>query len=206
VAAVALLLVAAAVALAAILSGGGDDDAGERSAARPRAESPDRPGAAKGSEGSARDAEREGVPAIPAEPAEKPEAGGGEQPKAEEPQRQGTDAPSTTTTPTPATGGAGSTAVDPAAGRRLNDQGFALFQRGDYATAVPVLERAVASFPADSRDINYAYALYNLGASLHRSGRSKEAIPYLEKRLGWPNQTATVQRELDAAKRAAGSG
>jgi tetratricopeptide (TPR) repeat protein len=73
-------------------------------------------------------------------------------------------------------------------------------RQGDYAGAVPVLERAVASFPEDSQDINYAYALYNLGKSLNRSGRPGEAIPYLEKRLTWPDQRETVQSELDDAR------
>jgi tetratricopeptide (TPR) repeat protein len=90
--------------------------------------------------------------------------------------------------------------VDPARGAALNDQGFALMRQGDYAAAVPVLQRAVASFPEDSQDINYAYALFNLGKSLNRSGRPDEAIPYLEKRLTWPDQRETVQSELDDAR------
>ena len=92
------------------------------------------------------------------------------------------------------------TAVDPARGAALNDQGFALMSGGEYAGAVPVLQQAVASFPQDSQDINYAYALYNLGKALNRSGRPDEAIPYLEKRLTWPDQRETVQIELDDAR------
>jgi eukaryotic-like serine/threonine-protein kinase len=92
------------------------------------------------------------------------------------------------------------TVVDAARGAALNDQGFALMRQGDYAGAVPVLQRAVASFPEDSQDINYAYALYNLGRSLNRAGRPDEAIPYLEKRLTWPDQRETVQIELDDAR------
>ena len=56
-------------------------------------------------------------------------------------------------------------------------------------------------WPEDSRDINYAYALFNLGKSLNRSGRPDEAIPYLEKRLTWDDQRETVQAELDLARR-----
>jgi serine/threonine-protein kinase len=92
------------------------------------------------------------------------------------------------------------TVVDPARGSALNDQGFALMRQGDYAGAVPILQQAVASFPEDSQDINYAYALYNLGKSLNRSGRPDEAIPYLEKRLTWADQRETVQSELDDAR------
>ena len=40
--------------------------------------------------------------------------------------------------------------VDPASGAQLNEQGFALMGRGDYAGAVPVLQQAVASWPEDS--------------------------------------------------------
>ncbi len=79
-------------------------------------------------------------------------------------------------------------------------------QQGDYAGAVPILQQAVASFPEDSQDLNYAYALFNLGKSLNRSGSPDEAIPYLEKRLNWPDQRETVQAELDLAKRNAGEG
>ncbi|MGH2824107.1 MAG: tetratricopeptide repeat protein, partial [Thermoleophilaceae bacterium] len=95
---------------------------------------------------------------------------------------------------------------DPASGAELNDEGYALMQQGDYAGAVPILQEAVASFPEDSRDINYAYALFNLGKSLNRSGNPDEAIQYLERRLEWPDQRETVQAELDLARRNAGEG
>ena len=98
------------------------------------------------------------------------------------------------------------TTVDPASGAELNDQGFALIQQGDFAGAVPVLQEAVASWPEDSRELTYAYALFNLGQALNRSGRAAEAIPYLEKRLTWDNQTDKVQAELDDARRNAGEG
>jgi serine/threonine protein kinase len=95
-------------------------------------------------------------------------------------------------------------AVDPARGAALNDQGFALMQQGDFAEAVPLLEQAVASYPEDSQDIGYAYALFNLGKSLSRSGRPDEAIPVLERRLVFPDQRETVERELDLARANAG--
>jgi tetratricopeptide (TPR) repeat protein len=71
---------------------------------------------------------------------------------------------------------------------------------------VPLLQEAVASWPEDSTDIEYAYALYNLGKSLNRGGRAQEAIPYLERRLRWADQRATVQAELDLARQNAGQG
>ena len=69
---------------------------------------------------------------------------------------------------------------------------------------MPILQEAVASWPDDSRDINYAYALFNLGQALNRSGRPEEAIPYLEKRLTWDDQREEVQAELDDAESKAG--
>ena len=93
---------------------------------------------------------------------------------------------------------------DTALGSSLNQEGFELIQSGSYEEAVPVLEEAVRSFPADTEDVNYAYALFNLGNALRLSGRPEEAIPVLEQRLLIPNQTETVRRELAAAEREAG--
>jgi tetratricopeptide (TPR) repeat protein len=79
-----------------------------------------------------------------------------------------------------------------------------LIQQGRYAEAIPVLRRAAASFPSGTTDINYAYALFNLGHALRMSGQPEEAIPILERRLRIPDQTETVQAELTAARAAAG--
>lgn len=93
---------------------------------------------------------------------------------------------------------------DPELGASLNEQGFALIQAGEYEAAVPLLEEAVAAFPEDSEDLSYAYALFNLGNALRLGGRPEEAIPVLEKRLEIPNQTGTVEAELEAAREEAG--
>jgi eukaryotic-like serine/threonine-protein kinase len=87
---------------------------------------------------------------------------------------------------------------------RLNDEGFRLMNSGAYDQAIPLLERAVAAFPADGAGLTQAYALYNLGRSLRLAGRPQEAIPLLERRLRIPNQRESVARELRAARRAAG--
>jgi tetratricopeptide (TPR) repeat protein len=89
-------------------------------------------------------------------------------------------------------------------GADLNSQGYALIQQGRYDEAIPILQQAVDSFPAGTTDINYAYALFNLGNALRLGGRPEEAIPVLEQRLQIPNQTATVERELELARAAAG--
>ena len=89
-------------------------------------------------------------------------------------------------------------------GAALNEQGYALIQAGEYEAAVPVLEEAVAAYPEGSEEIDYAYALFNLGHALRLSGRSEEAIPILERRLEIPDQTSTVEEELEAARTEAG--
>ena len=96
---------------------------------------------------------------------------------------------------------AGTGGGDPAA---LNDQGFKLMNQGRYEEAIPLLRKAVAAYPDGSRELTYAYALFNLGKSLRLAGRPEEAVPILERRLRIPNQTDTVRRELEAARRAAG--
>jgi eukaryotic-like serine/threonine-protein kinase len=85
-------------------------------------------------------------------------------------------------------------------GVALNAEGYELMQQGRYDEAIPILERAVAAFPEGTTDLDYAYALFNLGRSLRLAGRFEEAIPILERRLEIPNQTETVQAELDAAR------
>jgi serine/threonine protein kinase len=93
---------------------------------------------------------------------------------------------------------------DPAQGAALNEEGFALIQAGEYEAAVPILEEAVAAFPAGTEDLDYAYALFNLGNALRLSGRPQEAIPVLERRLEIPNQEGEVRKELEAALAEAG--
>jgi tetratricopeptide (TPR) repeat protein len=78
-----------------------------------------------------------------------------------------------------------------------------LIQEGRYAEAIPLLRKAVASFPEGTTDINFAYALFNLGHALRMAGQPEEAIPILERRLQIPDQTETVRAELEAASAAA---
>jgi tetratricopeptide (TPR) repeat protein/predicted Ser/Thr protein kinase len=113
--------------------------------------------------------------------------------------------------PPPSTGGAGGsggsgTSSGSGSGAALNSQGYRLMKAGRYDEAVPVLRRAVDAYPAGSSDLQYAYALYNLGRSLRLAGHPDQAIPVLERRLRIPNQTGTVRRELELARRQAASG
>ena len=106
--------------------------------------------------------------------------------------------PETEPEPAPATGSA--------AAARLNDRGYALLKGGDAAGAVPILQQAVAAFPADSTELNHAYALFNLAQALRMTGRPAEAVPLLEKRLSFSdNQRKTVEKELLLARKQAGT-
>jgi serine/threonine-protein kinase len=96
-----------------------------------------------------------------------------------------------------------------AEGARLNAQGKSLSDSGDYASAIPTLERAARSFPSGTTatsDLQYAYTLFNLGHALLQAGRPADAVPVLEERLKNPDQRAAVQAELDAARQAAAQG
>jgi len=113
-----------------------------------------------------------------------------------------TSASTTTSATTPAP----PAPIEGASGAQLNDEGYALIQQGRYDEAVPLLQRAVAAFPKGTSDLDYAYALYNLGHALRLAGQPQEAVPILEQRLQIPNQVATVSQELAAARAEAGGG
>jgi serine/threonine-protein kinase len=113
--------------------------------------------------------------------------------------------PTTDTAAPPAEAVPSTSASEPGtAGSQLNEEGYSLIQQGRHVEAIPVLRRAVASFPQGTTDLNFAYALFNLGHALRMAGHPEEAIPILERRLEIPNQTQTVQSELEAARAAAG--
>jgi len=91
----------------------------------------------------------------------------------------------------------------------LNNQGFALIQQGKPTAAVPSLQRSVDAFRKQGRtgQIDYAYALYNLGNALRLSGHPSDAIPYLEERLRISDyKRGVVKQELKTAKRMVGDG
>ena len=88
--------------------------------------------------------------------------------------------PGTTTssrTAVGATAPAPSPAGEAAVGRALNDQAYALVQRGEYDAAIPPLRQAVADLhgagPADPYE---AYANYNLGYALLQVGNCADAL------------------------------
>jgi serine/threonine protein kinase len=113
-------------------------------------------------------------------------------------------APATTTSAVTPPSASTTAAPPPTTGTDLNDQGYALIGQGRYDEAIPVLQRAVEDLKGDPSSLTYAYALFNLGHALRLAGQPDAAIPILEQRLQIPNQTSTVQAELDAARAAAG--
>jgi hypothetical protein len=183
----ALLAFLAALAVVGLvaLDGGGEDakDGGGRKAAQVK-KAGDRDG-------------KQAAGAASGATTATPQAGEASESSEPEPEPEPTDSAEAETAPTSSEG-------DPAQGAALNEEGFALIQGGEYEAAVPVLEEAVASFPEGSEDINYAYALFNLGNALRLSGRADEAIPVLERRLEIPDQEAKVREELEAAEAEAG--
>ena len=123
-------------------------------------------------------------------------------PKRAEPKT--TPAPTTATTPTTTAPSASPKPVSET-GSQLNARGYKLLQSGDFAGAVPILQRAVAAFPQGSTQIDYAFALFNLAQALNASGRPAEAIPLLERRLSFSdNQRPVVEKELQSARAKAG--
>ena len=185
--AVAGLLVLLAIAVVAVVlasSGdGGGGESSERAAQPPAQEQPQEP-SNRGRQNRDQEAQE---PAQPA-PTPAPEQEAEPEPAPEQ------EAPA----PAPAPD-------EGASGADLNTQGFELMNQGRYDEAIPVLQQAVDAL-AGSADLNYAYALYNLGRALRLAGRPAEAIPVLEQRLQIPNQQGVVRRELEAARQAAGQG
>ncbi|HEY7622557.1 MAG TPA: protein kinase [Solirubrobacteraceae bacterium] len=88
----------------------------------------------------------------------------------------------------------------------LNNTGFALIRQGKPTEAVAPLQRSVSAFRTQGRtgEIDYAYALFNLGNALRLSGRPAAAIPYLQERLRISDyKRGVVQKELQTAQKLA---
>jgi tRNA A-37 threonylcarbamoyl transferase component Bud32 len=111
-----------------------------------------------------------------------------------------TTAPATTSAAPPASTStaAAATADDP---HTLNDRAWSLMKQGDYASALPLLERAVpaleGSGPADPFE---GYANYNLGYTLLQLGRCSDALPYLDH----AKELEPERTEVDAALQSVG--
>jgi eukaryotic-like serine/threonine-protein kinase len=67
-------------------------------------------------------------------------------------------------------------------GHELNDRGYSYIGQHNWAAAIPLLQQAVRKLAgAEPSDPYEAYANYNLGYALYRSGRCAEAVPYLRR-------------------------
>ena len=67
-------------------------------------------------------------------------------------------------------------------GHELNDRGYSYIGQHNWAAAIPLLQQAVRKLTgAGPSDPYEAYANYNLGFALYRSGRCAEAVPYLRR-------------------------
>jgi serine/threonine-protein kinase len=85
---------------------------------------------------------------------------------------------------------------------QLDASGHQMMLQGDYTGAIGAMRAVLAATPGDS--LVHAWALFDLGRSLRLSGDPQAAIPVLEQRLQFPNQTGVVRAELTLALRAAG--
>jgi eukaryotic-like serine/threonine-protein kinase len=96
-------------------------------------------------------------------------------------------------------------AASVAQAKALNDDAYALMQRGRWRAALPLLERAVPALrgigPGDPYE---AYADYNLGRTLLALGRCREALVPLHRSDALQDRVE-LDRALAAATRCAGS-
>ena len=112
------------------------------------------------------------------------------------PQRASTTHAARTTTRTPT-----STAVAASPSpQRLNDRAWSLMRQGEYAAALPLLERAVPALrgagPADPAE---GYANYNFGYTLLQLGRCADAQTYLQRAQALEPDRHEVRQALDQA-------
>ena len=85
-------------------------------------------------------------------------------------------------------------------GARLNLEAYELIQQKNYPQAELILRRALQSFRPGTTAVEYKFALYNLGHVLRRTGRAKQAIPFLEQCVKIDPAWSKAQTELAIAK------
>jgi predicted Ser/Thr protein kinase len=86
-------------------------------------------------------------------------------------------------------------------GATLNDEGFARMQAGDYAGALPLLERAVAAL-GGTGTLAEAYASYNLAATRFTLGRCAGVLDLLDRSEEIQGHRVEIDRLRAAAESA----
>jgi serine/threonine-protein kinase len=102
-----------------------------------------------------------------------------------------------TMTPVEPTPPASTAPPPPTSAASLEAQGHSMIAAGNYAAAVPVLERAMRSAPLGG--VLYQWSLFDLGHAYREMGDLAAAIPLLQERLRYSDQRPVVQQELNAA-------
>ena len=136
--------------------------------------------------GGGEDAPERVAPAAPAETGDEQQQ---QQPAREEQQPAEQDTPAA--------------APDPEAGAQTHLQGHQALLNGDLERAIELQQQAIQQLEGSNRP-EYWYSHYDWGVALRKAGRPAEAIPYLEKRLKYPENRGVVQAELRRAKAEAG--
>ena len=91
-------------------------------------------------------------------------------------------------------------------GRTLNDAAYWLIRGGQYERAVPLAQKAVRY--TDTDNVVHGYATFNLGLSLLKTGRCKEALPYLRRalKIEAPSQRHFIRPRITQATKCAQRG
>ncbi|MDX6485380.1 MAG: eukaryotic-like serine/threonine-protein kinase, partial [Gaiellaceae bacterium] len=111
-----------------------------------------------------------------------------------------TTAPAPTTAPPPTTTPPVTTTAQVSGDAyTLNNRAYELMKRGDFTSALPLLENAVQQLQGHT-DLTTAYTNYNLGVTLIELGRCSEAMPYLETSRQIQPQRSEVYQAMKVAK------
>jgi len=115
--------------------------------------------------------------------------------------------PSTTTSTPSEPSTTASTSSPPPSGdaSSLNDQGFALMQQGDFESALPLLERAVAAAQG-AGSLTEAYADYNLAFTRMQLGSCEGVLELLDRSQQVQGHRKEIDRLRREAVRACGGG
>ncbi len=111
-----------------------------------------------------------------------------------------TAAPETEEPPPPPT-----TAAEAPSATQLNDQGFALMQAGDYESALPPLEQAVAQ-SSGTGELVEAYATYNLAFTRRALGQCEGVLDLLARSEEIQGRRGEIQRLRRETERECGDG